>query len=358
MSDPETRPIARPAAPTDWRPPGTAPVSVPPAEHAAILQAGQRQLEAYVRQGYAVYLVAGVAGVGKTQLLASYQRQRALEDDTVFLPQRSGRDGAVESTAPGSLVCYPVAAGGRKVVLVDASGESFRSLYPHQRQTTVTAADVEFLKLMAKSLHGLALLVDLTRLWQPLQDGDKEQVEIANWILILLRWLLYAGTHDAKSPLSFHEEVNRTAMLLKRRLPQPVLVLFSRADQLKGLPLPAEPPATSAPSGTPRKLFPPGEQALLFAYHAVPLLYRSVRTHCDHFHFDFAHSLLSDSTGKMIAERKPCGVATSLNWLLDPSWRWPGAIPSRRWIWLQQRLDRLRGRAGLWQRLPPPTAPR
>jgi hypothetical protein len=359
MSEPE-RPSGAsgaPAAPPGWRPAGAAPASAARPEHTAILQAGQRQLMGYVQDGYAVYLVAGIAGVGKTELLVAYQKQRALEDDTVYLPPSASRAGGADPTVLGTLICYPIAAAGRKVVLVDASGEHFRGLYPHlRRSTAVTAADVDFLKLVGKSLHGLVLLVDLNRLWNPTQEADQEQVEIANWILILLRWLLFAGTYDENSGRAFHEEVNRAAMLLERRLPQPVLVLFSRADQLNGLALPGEPQAASPPAAPKRTLFPLGEQALLLAYHALPRLYRSVRTHGDHFHFDFAHSLLLDASGKMIAQREPCGVTSSLNWLLDPGWRWPGAIPSRHWIWLQQRLDRLQGRASRWRRLPPPEA--
>jgi hypothetical protein len=354
VTDPEARPGAGTNAPGGWQPPGSPPPATGPA-HATILQAGQSQLAAYVRDGYAVYLVAGIAGVGKTELLVSYQRQRSLVHDTVYLPPRAGRSAGGGPTPVGSVMCYPIAAGGRKVLLVDASGEHFRSLYPHLRPAgALQAAEVDFLKLVGKNLHGLALLIDLEKLWQPQRDADGEQLEIANWILILLRWLRYAGAYDAASSISFQDEVNRTAMILKRRLELPVLVLFSRADQLNGLKLPAEPVLGVQSTAMARGLFPVGEQPLLLAYHALPLLYRSLRTHCTHFHVDFAHSLQLDPTGKMIAERSPVGVTTALDWLLDRSWRWPGTIPTRHWIWMHRQLDRFRGPSAVWRRLPPP----
>jgi hypothetical protein len=328
--------------PGDWAPP-------------TILQEGQRELERYVREGYAPYLVAGVAGVGKTEMLVSYERQLALRRDGTYLGAREGRSGSVESTTPGTLNCFPVAAGGRKVVLIDASGEHFKGLYPYLRQAgRVNPDEVDFLRLLARHLRGLALLIDLKKLWQrdSTQSDAAQQVEIAVWILMLLRWLRYDGRYDETSPIAFQDDVSRKLKLMRRRLKVPVLVLFSLADQLVNLTIPARPDVLQRENSPARLLVPAWEDPLLFAYHCVPTLFGGLMTHCDQFRFDFAHSLVLSVTGA-IGPRIPCGIRESLGWLVDADWRWP-ALPTRFWVGVEKRLDAMRGRAIRWERLPEP----
>jgi hypothetical protein len=328
----------------------------PPSPEA--LEEGQLQLERYVKDGYAVYLVAGVSGVGKTEMLLSLQRQQAVLREGTFLAPREGRTGGAMPTAPRSLRCFPMYVRGRKVVLVDASGVHFQRLYPYLRDTAVSAVELGFLQLMTDNLRGVALLIDLRALWQAGSENwaGLLQVEVATWILMLLRWLRYHnGPHDDGLP--FELLVDRKLRVMRQRLKVPVLVLFSRADELVGLEVPPIPEGAfrpmQVPKGAPRLLIPALEDPLLLAYHCLPMLFGSLLTHCDHFRFDFIHSLFLDPVTKLVAQRSPCGVRMSLGWLVDADWSWP-AVPSRTWIGLQQWLDALSGRGSRWERLPPP----
>jgi hypothetical protein len=325
-----------------------------------VLQEGQRELEQYIREGYAVYLAAGVMKVGKTEMLLAYERQQALLRGGTYLAPPEGRTGAATPTAPGSLRCYPASAKRRKVVFVDASGEHFRNLYPYRGdKPLVSAAELEFLRLLTSNLRGVTLLIDLRRLWQT--DSEKSdgarQVEIANWIVMLLRWLRYDGRYDPDSPIAFQDDVNRKLKVERRRLKIPVQVLFSQADQLVSLEIPAAPEGSFRPAGAAalrsRLLVPAMEDPLLLAYHSLPVLFGSLLTHCSNFRFDFIHSMWLDPASGAVAQRSPCGVRDSLGWLVDPDWSWP-AVPTRFWIGVERRLDGLRGQGARWVRLAPP----
>jgi len=180
--------------------------------------------------------------------------------------------------------------------------------------------------------------------YQPLALADLEaQVEILAWMLVLLRWLQQGGRRAPGSRISFQEDVNREVMRHRRRLKVPVLVLFSRADELNDLPLP----------GSSRSLYPVGESPLLLAYHRLPRLLEVLATHVDHFRLDFVHSLVTDHDTGEIVDPEACGVSLSLAWLLDGSWRWP-TLPTRHWIAWQRFVDaKIRG-DDRWERLPPP----
>ncbi|HEX9732467.1 MAG TPA: hypothetical protein VGG06_10835, partial [Thermoanaerobaculia bacterium] len=306
-------------------PPPPEPATAAPAEPSRpvrrrLPQAGQQQLAQYVDDGYEVYLIAGIAAAGKTQLLDAYRKD-------AFLSSFVKRDGLALPTSPDRLDCHPVSLGRRKAVFVDTSGEVFRNLYPNLAGE-ISEGEIDFLRLVGRRLAGVVYLLDLQRLWNPAHRANPEheaQVEILAWMLVLLRWLqrpLGGRGGDSKrapgSRIPFQEDVNRDVMRHRRRLKVPVLVLFSRADELNDLALP----------GSSRTLYPVGESPLLLAYHLLPRLLEVLATHVDHFRLDFVHSLVTDHDTGEIVDPEACGVSLSLSWLLDGSWRWP-ALPTR-----------------------------
>lgn len=338
----------------DWaeRPP------VPPVEGFE----GARQVAEYVEAGYEIVLVVGIGGVGKTELLHS-SRQRAFLSSFAAASRRAGR---ALPTAPGRLDTHPFAVGRRKVVFVDASGEHFASLYPElQRTGQVRPEQVGFLELVSRRLAGVVLLADLRRLWSG--GGDVQgarQEEVLAWVLQLLRWLEHGGRHRVESAIPFQQQVDRELRTMRRRLRVPVQVLLSKADELRGLPVPARPGEgwlAGAAGRAERRLFPLGESPLLLAHHHLPVLWAALATHVKHFRIDFAHSLITDPDSGAVTEEAANGLVYSLGWLLQPWWRWlrrprvaPLVLGSREQVALARAWDRLRGRGGRWRRLPEP----
>lgn len=315
--------------------------------------AGERILDDYKKQGYALYLAAGIGGVGKTQLLDAFQKTQPFLRPSV----RGGRDTEtrVVSTAQGSFSCYPVKVGTRRAVFVDAAGEDFRTMYPSQRPSGVLSeAEARFLRLVATSLSGLILMVDLNRLWGEIpggiaDPGDRHQERILAWILEMLRWFRFDGRYDAKSAIPFQDQVDAGVKRLSQwqRLRFPVQVIFSKADELLEVPLPARAAPWIGKSTAARTLYPVGEQPLLLAYHHLPLLYSALQEHVRHFRFDFAHSLVFDPE-----DHTPCGVIPSLAWVLQRGW---GLAPGTdTWVRLQRGIDAVTFRGARWKRLPEP----
>lgn len=313
---------------------------------------GEDALEEDVAAGAEVFLIAGIEGVGKTELLGSF-RQSAFRD----LFKRTS-DGMAMVTSPREINLYSVSYGRRKIRFADASGEHFRLLDPQFRPTRdITEADLTFLRTIAQRLRGLILMLDLERLWSAQQGAgaDAKQVEVLAWILSLLRWLTRDGHYVAKN-IRFSDHIDQTVRRMRKRLRVPVQVVFSRADQLGGFPLPSQQPAWLKQQGDAavRKLSPIGENPLLFAYHCLPELFEAVQTHADYFRFDFAHALATDKGSGAIIDREPCGVHLALQWLFDPAWRLlPRPITSRRWIALDRVFHSQR-----WERLPDPVGVR
>jgi hypothetical protein len=320
---------------------------------------GEAELEAFRAEGYEIYLIAGIGGVGKTELLAAFRQDG-------FLEGFQRQDGMVRSTIQLTLNCHPIHFGNRKILFVDAAGEDFRLLYPDVHTgVEVTAADVSFLGLIARSLRGLILLVDLERLWDERMHADPvnapyaQQVEILAWILSLLRWLTFDGQYDQSNPIKFTKHVDASVKRMRKKLKMPVQVLYSKADQLKDFPLPQTVRGTDwlhQGSATPRVLHPVGEDPFLFTYHCLRGLYAAMDIHADHYRFDFAHSLRTSKGAGTIVDPDPCGVSLAIQWLLDPAWssRFTPMISTRSLVAFQRRLDQVLGRGRRWMRLPDP----
>ena len=326
-------------------PPGSQPAAAPTAGRSK--WTGEDTLEEAVTARAEIFLIAGVGGVGKTELLGSF-RQAAFRD----LFKR--KDGMAVPSPQREISLYSVSYGRRRIQFADASGEDFRLLDPQFRITRdISETDLSFLRTIAPRLRGLILMVDLERLWtaQQTTGEDAKQVEVLAWILSLLRWLTRDGRYTAKQT-RFSDYIDQTVRRMRKRLRVPVQVIFSRADQLGGFTLPSQQPAWLKNQGETvvRKLSPVGENPLLFAHHCLPDLFEAVQTHADYFRFDFAHALATDKGSGAIIDRDPCGVHLALQWLFDPAWRsFPPPIASRRWIAMDRVL-----RSRRWERLPDP----
>ncbi len=287
-------------------------------------------LRDYLENGYEVFLVTGARGTGKTQLVDAYCQAG------------SRREGA-----PDEPVCQPVAAGRRKVVLVDAPGEGFERLAGGNGDVDRHALDL--LRHVRPRLRGLVVLVDLKRLWE---GPDAAQVESLTWLLVLLRWLEDGRVPAEAGRLPFRDHVMREVLRMGR-LKVPVLVLFSRADESNGVAVPRRSTREGFKSGEGRTLFPAGEDPLLLAYHCLPELYQALLHHAACFRVDFVHALVTDPDTGEIRDPLPCGVFLSLDALLARRSRFP-AVPSRVWIAVARFLDENLRRNDRWQRLPDP----
>lgn len=311
--------------------------------------AGQKELEERVAEGYDVYLIAGIGGSGKTQLL------RAIEDPG-FLSEIEEHEGRAAPTPPKTLKAIAIPWRGRSVLVLDAAGEEFKVLHPRLRQGGgVNPEDIEFLRLVSQRLRGVILLIDLHRLWSatratPPEDG--KQVEVLSWVLQLLRWLAHEGQYPAGAT-NFETHVKNRVKQMKPRLKVPVVTLFSKADELVGRPVVDDRWRVVGSrwnsKSSERLVFPAGERPMLFATHFLKPLYRTLMQHCDHFHVDFAHAVIIDPDTGGISEDVPCGVHGALDWLLDPRWQEKGNIPTRFWLKLSQVLQ-----PGKWRQAPEP----
>ena len=319
-------------------------------------EASLRPVKSYVDRGYEIYLVVGIADSGKTQLLAAFEKQLGRVRAGGYLNpfEETTREARVLRTPPGTFNCYPLSLGKRRAVFIDTSGEEYKWMYPRLSPTgRMREEDAALLRLVAPRLRGLVLLLNLRQLWKSERGPGQTQIRILAWVLELLRWILSGDAVPEGFAGSFEDYVDSQVRAGRtKRLPFPVQLLFSKADELLGFPLPADADSFGRRRWEERPLYPAGESPFWLAYHTLPELFGALMTHARHFRFDFAHALTLDDVG-VVDEKIPCGVLHSLGWLLDSDWRWPWmTLPTRFWVSLQRRLDRPFGRARRWQRLP------
>jgi hypothetical protein len=312
---------------------------------------GERQVAEYLADGFEIFMIAGIAGVGKTQLMEAFRGQDRLD-------RVQERDGLVMPTRVGGIDCHPFPHGQRRAVFVDASGERFRSLSAGDRP--LGASEVRLLEIVANGLGGLVLLFNLQAFWEARAQGGVDQVgrerqpQVLINVLRLLRFLRGGGSvrNDDRANGAGHRSLAQRVDAEVERLAAlrvPVLLLISHADQLHGLDLPA-PAATAWQEPPGRKIVPVGEDPLALLNFYVPELLRALEKHAHSFHVDFCHSLTTAPSGKIVDERS-CGVALAREWLLAHSQkpvRTP-LLPTRFWLSLDRRFN-----ASRWHGLPPP----
>lgn len=305
------------------------------------------QLLSYREDGYSAYIVAGIPGSGKTQLLDAMATRGETDAEAISVRAPSGKlpDGRVKPTNPGVIEALVIAQGKR--IFVDASGEHYRILYPGLRESEITVDNLHFIETVASLLGGLVLLVDLDALWgsaDPFSEGARQE-DIALWIL---DWIRYLRASDAVrdrhlDSLTLRKRVEAIEPALPT-LDIPILVLFSRADTLKSREIPSRRGRASAG----RRLVPMRDSPFFLAHHALPKLHTGLLRRARHFRYDFVHSLAMVPGGALDLEA--CGVNRSLRWLFDPR-RNARTLPTRFWIGVQRWFDHLTGRGRRWHDL-------
>jgi hypothetical protein len=321
--------------------PATARRPRPSEPESSVRLEGQAVFEENLAAGYGTYVIAGIAGAGKTELIAALNR--GAEGDAV--PRVEGR---AAPTVLRSMKVHYVAAAGRRLQFVDVAGEHYTSLHRQRQASVLTRADAHFLELLSRRMSGIVLLLNLRDLWHPAtgREDHPVQIEVLAWTLKVLRFFACGGQYKADAAARFDQQVDAQVGHMTRRLEVPVLLLFSKADELVG---------TASPESR-HRLQPTQDEPLFVARHLVPELFEALVQHCQHFRCDFVHSLALDPDSGRVADRQACGVQTSLAWLLDARWgsRWP-RLPTRFWLATQQALDTLTGRASRWETLPSST---
>lgn len=319
---------------------------------------GEERLRHYIDENYALPLMAGVFRTGKTQILKGFD----ITDQPGYNTEGgSENDIIVRGTHRGEIFIKDVniKLAGRKTAFVDISGEHFVALCPDMdnQNHTISEQDLLVLKLLAttKKIAGLVLVIDLTTQWNAYNTdfpAYRQQIQIASSLLLLLRWLTYdpevnldANFLSENPNLRMIASNKVAAMGSKKRLNFPVLVLFSKADELWGKPIPEYYEQTS------RCLYPAYEKPYFIARHCLRELHDALLEHARFFHFDFCHAIEVDLDTGMLVEGPPIGVGLALRWLLSmdkniQKYRWN--IDTKHWITAQWWLDLLTWHRSRW----------
>ncbi|KHD08234.1 hypothetical protein PN36_19370 [Candidatus Thiomargarita nelsonii] len=288
---------------------------------------GEATIKELMKKGNDIFLVVGVAGSGKTQLLEAFDRHIQRGAISVF---KSSPDGRVKGTSPNTLNILSL---NSNAIFIDASGENFSALYPGDDKS-ITQKDLKIPKLVKPKLRGLILVIELEAYWTDEADSKKMQIKILTWILVIFRWLFNGGVYPEDTNMSLEQYINHSVKNLKgakTRLDIPVQVLFSKADRLHGFPV----------HGSKEQLFPKKDSPFFLAYHYLPEIHHALLKHTNYFRYDFAHSIVTDSkTEPEVLENEPCGVELSFQWLLNHPGK--GSPRTEDLIEQQKRIDKRR----------------
>ncbi len=262
-----------------------------------------RQMEAVI--------ICGKAQSGKSEIAAGFTRANSVYRGKAQFNQLRATlrtDFSLGGTNPDE-VWYQII--DEKRVFLDPSGEFFRHLSLDERRRAglpdLTDDDFRFVERAAKQLAGLVLVVDLTH--GP-EDRDliawRKQENDFNFVLPAIRWLRWEKEVRPEAlgvTTNIAQRANQLPMLDK-----PVLVLFSKADQLETY---------------------VHESPLHFAKRRLPILHGALMTHARRFRYDFCHTMVDTADGIQEVDH-PCGVLTPMEWMLNDPFRWlPFKIPTR-----------------------------
>lgn len=308
-------PPAQPVTPVRPKP---APTSTPPAPTPQPARApagpivGLEEFEALLdHRKMKAIVICGDSGTGKSEIVYGYMRARAIyrgEAGILNLRATHRTQHALGATVAGHVWFQPV---DHKLSFLDPSGEFFKQLSPEERRRfalpDVTEDQFNFMRKAVASLAGVVLVVDLTRSLGPNDfSAWKRQEDDHNFVLAALRWLRW--DKEARPP-----QIGVTTNIAQRvsrlpRIDKPVLVLFSKADQL-----------TQYASQPPLDL----------ARRYLPTLHGALMTHAKRFRYDFCHTMVRTAQGDTAVD-PPCGVLLSMEWLLRDRFRWiPLQLPTR-----------------------------
>jgi len=293
---------------------------------------GQVQVEELMKNGNDLFLVVGVEGTGKTQLLDAFDGH--IQKGALSFFEKYDDGIRVDPTSPNTIKYLSIKSillRGNNAIFIDAAGENFSGLYPRLGKS-ITQKDLKLPKLVAPRLRGLILVIDIEALWTDEQYSKKKQIKIVTWIMMVFRWLLNDGFYDPDSPFSLEEYINHSVNQMegpKTRLNIPVQVLFSKADQLREFSVP----------GYEDKLHPRSKDSPFFiAYHYLPGLHHALLEHTNYFRYDFVHSIATDPNTDT-QQVDPCGVELSFQWLFNHQGK--GFPRTEQLIEQQKRIDKL-----------------
>ncbi len=317
------KPIDTPARATNVDSQGSAPpprISRPSSrtEHPGEKEVGGlKKFHLLLEAGYQTVVMCGTSKTGKSQIVEGFTRANTIlrrRAQYNNLDSKTGLRQELGGTLPKEVWYQIVNTGhrGNQRIFLDPSGEFFRRLVPQERAKEglgeLTPDYFNFVRQAVNRLAGLVLVFDLTnRLSDYEQAPWRNQEDNFNSILPALRWLRFeknARPEDLGVELTIASRVSHL-----NKLDVPVLILFSKADQL-----------AKYSNQTP----------LDFARDRLPFLHGAVSTHATRFHYDFCHTMIDTAQGRSAVER-PCGVLLAMEWLLEPPLRWLPRLPAR-WL--------------------------
>jgi hypothetical protein len=305
-----------PAAPQPQRaaPPPEPPAS-PAAPSAAKVIKGLAKFEELIDDGFEAVLICGLGKSGKSEIASAFTRASTIirgRSQVSTTEAEAATWHSVGGTNPDE-VWFEIINTRRKLVFLDPSGEFYRRVSPAERRRLrlpdVVRDDFTFVDKAVKHLAAIVLVVDLTRTLDEMSDAPWRDQEIAlEYMLSAIRWLRYDKSASAAS-LQVTKAIAKSVLNLPR-LNVPVLVLFSKADQL--------------PEHTQRN-------PMSFAKSRLGYLHGVLLTNARRFRFDFVHTMLHYGVNDDRQAEKPCGVLLPLEWLLTDPFRFIPTLPTR-WL--------------------------
>lgn len=274
--------------------------------------AGLDEFHALLDRGVKAIVVCGGPKTGKSEIAAGFIRANNVyrgKAQNLTLRASLRTEYALGATNPGE-VWYQVIDDKR--TFLDPSGEFFRRLSPDERQRfslpDVTDADFRFVQRAVGALAGIVLVVDLTQAVDPRHPSAwRRQEDDLKFVLSALRWLRW-DKEARPAALGVSANIAQRVSALKM-IDKPVLVLFSKADQLTKL---------------------TNQSALAFAKRRLPTLHGALMTHARRYRYDFCNTMVHTDKGDEAVD--PCGVLLPMEWLLFDRFRWlPMQMPTR-WI--------------------------
>ncbi|HEX6159808.1 MAG TPA: hypothetical protein VF111_06555 [Thermoanaerobaculia bacterium] len=272
---------------------------------------GLDEVHALLDRGVEAVIICGSSRAGKSEIAAGFTRANSVYRgrSQVLTLRTSVQTGYVLGGTNAGEVWFQIIDD--KQMFLDPSGEFFHLLSAEYRQRfglpDITEGDFEFVRRAVSKLSGIVLVVDLTR---ALDDRDftawRQQENDLQFVLAALRWLRHDKTAKPDAIGTRANIAQRVAAL--PLLDKPVLVLFSKADQL-----------TSYVNLTP----------IDFAKRRLPILHGALMTHARRFRYDFCHTMVQTADGDREVDN-PCGVLLPMEWLLHDRFRWlPFKLPTR-----------------------------
>lgn len=312
---------------------------------------GEKELHAIIDRGFDVYLMFGFTNAGKTQFIESIQHDSALGGEFSRLGKR--KRAQVMPTALNTLKAHIIDHdnGQHDTIFLDVSGENYAEL---QKVEAEDLAAGFFNEKVIRHIRGMVVIFDLNVHWYPSEKKDtseSDQSEMLSIMLKFLRFVLFCSADtpiDRDSPINMNKQIDIALKKLRgsKRLPFPVLVLFSKADKLFGR---IEPESGYA-------VKPIQDSPFFLAYHKLSPLHKTLEHHVNHFRYDYVHAFQEDDFGGVAMDNlrdRPCGVSGALAWLSHPRWRHGERIwPTATLVAWQRRLDWWLGRYRRWREWP------